>query len=117
MLKSICLILSIVLTLPGSVPAQTALSDAGATMVEARDNVFEPRNVTIQRGETVIWTNTGQNFHTVTSGTGCAPSGKFNAELPPGEQFSQTFEAAGEFPYFCVPHCAMGMTGTVTVTE
>jgi plastocyanin len=117
MLRTLCLILALVMALPGSAMSQAVLNKGKTTHVEARDHVFVPENVTINRGETVTWTNTGQSFHTVTSGEECRASGIFNAELPPGEQFSHTFESAGAFPYFCVPHCAMGMTGTVTVVE
>jgi plastocyanin len=115
MLRTTVLLVALVLLLPGTALSQG--NDPGAVQVAARDNVFEPADVTIKRGETVTWTNTGQNFHTVTSGSECTPSGKFNAELPPGDQFSQTFEAAGVYPYYCVPHCSMGMTGTITVEE
>jgi plastocyanin len=115
MLKTIVFLVALALLLPGAAISQG--DGPGDVQVAARDNVFEPADVTIKRGETVTWTNAGQSFHTVTSGEDCTPSGKFNAELPPGEQFSQTFEAVGVFPYYCVPHCAMGMTGTITVEE
>jgi plastocyanin len=111
MLRSLCLLLVLALAFAGAAIAQETLR------VEARDDVFVPEELTIARGDTVAWTNTGRNFHTVTSGEDCTASGIFNAELPPGEEFSHTFESVGEYPYFCVPHCAMGMVGTITVRE
>jgi plastocyanin len=37
------------------------------------------------------------------------------ATLASGSTYSHTFTQAGSFPYFCRPHCSMGMTGTVVV--
>lgn len=76
---------------------------------------FDPPLVVIQPGDTVRWTWT-IGIHTVTSGSNCDPDGLFDAPLDTGHRtFSFTFPTAGTFDYFCVPHCAMGMTGTVEV--
>ncbi|MDF2698291.1 MAG: Copper binding protein plastocyanin/azurin family, partial [Labilithrix sp.] len=32
-----------------------------------------------------------------------------------GGTFDKKFEKAGTFPYYCEPHCAMGMKGEVVV--
>ena len=32
-----------------------------------------------------------------------------------GETYDHTFTAAGTYPYFCLPHGVLGMTGTVVV--
>lgn len=86
--------------------------------------VFAPSTVVIQAGDTVHWVWVG-SFHTVTSGTGCVANGLFcspnnmncSAATPTnvGATYDRTFASAGSFPYFCAPHCGLGMTGSVTV--
>jgi plastocyanin len=84
---------------------------AGSSSVSARDNVFAPSSITIQVGESVTWSNDGQNPHTVTANGGGFDSGNLN----PGQGFSYTFSQAGTFAYFCQYHRSLGMKGTVTV--
>lgn len=98
-----------------------AISAAGvarATVHEVMQDglTFTPANLEIQVGDTVHWTwQTG--IHTVTSGSGCTPDGLFDAPLSSTDpEFSFTFDTAGTVDYFCTPHCALGMTGTVTVS-
>ena len=78
---------------------------------------FEPQNVPINVGDTIKWTNNGTVQHTTTSGTNCTKDGKWDSGLlSPGQTFSFIFNTAGNFPYYCIPHCALfGMTGTVIV--
>jgi plastocyanin len=85
--------------------------------VDVADFQFTPGSVTIHPGDTVQWT-WSNNGHTTTSGSQCSPNGIWNSGiLGRGATFSHTFNTAGSFPYFCMPHCAFGMTGTVTVTN
>lgn len=51
------------------------------------------------------------------SGASCAPDQKFSSGRVqgPGTTFEQKFDAPGTYPYFCDPHCGMGMTGKVVV--
>jgi plastocyanin len=95
------------------------------TMTDA--NQFMPANLTVPRGSTVVWTNTGQVAHTVTDDPAKAVN-KANAVLPSGAQpwdsglinggqtFSHTFDVAGQYTYFCIPHETLGMIGRITVT-
>jgi plastocyanin len=89
--------------------------------VQVRDNSFSPKDLTISVGDTVVWVNVGNNAHTSTSGTGCAANGLWDSgSLSKGEEFMAIFDSnhinqTGILPYFCIPHCALGMTGTVTV--
>ena len=75
------------------------------------DNAFQPQNLTVQVGTTVVWTNNGNNPHTSTSDTGLWDSGL----LSKGQTFSRTFDTPGTFPYHCTPHQSLGMVGTLTV--
>ena len=78
---------------------------------------FSPDPVAIHPGDTVQWT-WAESGHTTTSGSPCSPDGVWNSGiLARGATFSHTFNTAGTFPYFCIPHCDMGMTGTITVAN
>ena len=77
--------------------------------VSIEDFYFEPADVAIQPGDTVMWVNEGNTPHTVTS-----DDGWFDSEvLNPGESFTLTFPEAGTFSYHCEIHPSM--TGSVTV--
>ena len=97
--------------------------------------VFDPDEITIAPGDTVEWVNVGAIGHSVTAyedelpdGAAYFASGGFEAEdaargaypdgdIPGGESYSHTFETAGEHGYFCIPHEAAGMVGTIVVEE
>ncbi len=74
---------------------------------------FSPGQVTISPGTTVRWKNTTSMFHTVT------PDGHSEwssvAFTQADETFEHTFNNPGTFPYYCEPHRAFGMTGTIVV--
>ena len=85
---------------------------AMTTNVVFKNFTYTPETVTIQPGDTVVWTNAG-GFHTVT-GDGGDPfcgSGAVPATC------SVTFTNAGTFPYHCVFHQSLGMVGTVIVSS
>lgn len=86
--------------------------------VQIIDSYFDPQNITISPGDTIVWTNNGTMIHTSTSGTGCDADGTWNSgNLNPGQSYSYIFTTEGSFDYFCIPHCAMGMVGKVTIEE
>ena len=78
--------------------------------------VFRPSSVTINTGDTVLWT-WASSGHSSTSGSPGMPSGLWDSLiLNQGATFMHTFNTAGSFPYYCVPHGACcGMVGSVTV--
>jgi plastocyanin len=90
------------------------------------EKAFSPNPVTIKEGDTVMWINNDNQFHTVTSGdpssSGGAVIGKVfdsglsgpNALTAKGKTFSHTFNEKGEFSYFCRLHPTM--IGKVIVT-
>jgi plastocyanin len=84
--------------------------------VSMGDSFFQPRSITINVGDTVVWTNNGGLLHTATSGSGCNADMFWDSgTLFSGQSFQRVFDQAGTFPYFCTFHCSVGMTGTVTV--
>src|SRR5437660_12409879 len=77
---------------------------------------FSPASVTINPGDTVRWTWSSSG-HSTTSGNPCTPNGLWDSgTLNQGAMFTHTFNSVGSFPYFCTPHCSLGMTGMVTVS-
>ncbi len=93
------------------------LASAATVNINMVDFAFQPSSVTVNVGDTVVWTNMGSTFHTTTSGSGCMPNGMWDSgTLPPGQSFPVTFNTAGTFPFFCSIHCASNnMVGTVIV--
>ncbi|MFB6091611.1 MAG: plastocyanin/azurin family copper-binding protein [Haloquadratum sp.] len=107
--------------------------DVGMTAV-----AFDPPDVTISTGETVVWRNTSSRGHTVTAYDTQIPadaeffaSGGYDSTeaarkafrrelggiIESGETWSHTFEVPGTYAYFCIPHEQAGMLGTVVVEE
>jgi plastocyanin len=84
--------------------------DDAAAEVDIVDSAFQPPEVEVTVGDTVLWTHTGNVAHTVTFDDG-PDSGTINS----GDTFSRTFDDAGEFDYVCVIH--PGMAGIVVVSE
>jgi plastocyanin len=85
---------------------------------------FEPSTLTVPAGTTVTF-RFASGGHNVVSGSSCTPDGSFCSPddtgctsaptLTGGITYARTFTVAGTFPYFCEPHCAQGMTGTIVV--
>ena len=92
--------------------ASAPLAHGADVAVTLSGFTFTPSVVTINEGDTVIWTN-ASGFHNVASDT----VGLFTSGPPAFAPwtFSHTFSAAGTFPYHCDVHLAFGMTGTVIV--
>ena len=113
---------SLGLLLVALVLATTATAATTVTVRVAPDSAlsFSPSSVSIQAGDTVRWMWVDPHMaHSVTSGDSCASDERFNSGLHQSNTFtfSFTFSNAGTFPYFCIPHCDDGMTGTVTVSN
>lgn len=80
-------------------------------------NQFNPASITVPIGTTVTWVNGDPVDHTVTSPPpGMAQTvGAFDGQVPPGATFVFTFNAPGQFQYFCRIHPEM--RGTVNVVD
>ena len=101
------------------------------------DSAYEPAEVTVAVGDTVVWKNTSGRAHTVTAYDSGVPegaeyfaSGGFEDEgaardawkrgaggIVSGETYEHTFETPGEYAYVCIPHERQAMTGTVVVEQ
>ena len=78
---------------------------------------FSPSVLTISLGDTVEWRNNDSMIHTTTSGQNGTPSGMWNSgNMSNGATYTRVFNnTTGSFPYFCIPHWQLGMTGTIIV--
>lgn len=99
--------------------ASSETSGAGAVAAEVKilAREYVPAEVRVKKGQTVRWVWV-QGTHDVVSGASCTPDNKFvSGSAQSKGTFEHTFDAAGTFPYFCNPHCGVGMTGKVIVEE
>lgn len=85
--------------------------------VTIRDNSFTPRELRIEPGDVVVWTNQGSRVHDVRSDV----RGQFaSGALNPGERFRHRFDREGYYFYHCTFHGArgsVGMSGVVIVGD
>jgi plastocyanin len=100
-------------------PSTTAVADCPA-QIEVKDNEFVPKTCKVKAGTKVEWVWKGAMEHDVVSGaksgSRCTKDTKFpSSTLLTTGTYSHTFSAAGDYPYFCTPHCAVDMTGTIKV--
>ncbi len=96
-------------------PPDLAGADA---VVHIRGMRFEPRHVTVEPGQTVVWVNDDNLVHTITSGSGTQPSHAplSSSFLARGQTFRHTFGEAGKYEYLCLPHLDQATMRGATVT-
>lgn len=91
---------------------------------------FEPKDLTIRAGDGVKWVMVSTPPHNVAfQNVADAVKAQLGANMPnatdlsspmlmnPNETYTVSFAnvPAGKYDYICVPHLAMGMTGSITV--
>ena len=101
------------MTVVAAIPANAAGS--AVNMTEGNQNdantwKFTPPDITVKAGTAVVWTNKGQQPHTVSANDSSFDSGTMKS----GAVWEHRFDAPGEFPYLCAFHPQM--TGVVRVT-
>ncbi|MFH1325556.1 MAG: cupredoxin family copper-binding protein [archaeon] len=84
-----------------NLPLQNSGTESG-NIIEIKNFAFQPNELTISQGDTVVWTNKDAGVkHTVTSDSG----NELDSELlSKGESYSHTFNEKGTFDYHCTPH-------------
>lgn len=87
-----------------------ATSEAADTAVTIADLQYSPADVEVAAGGSVTWTNNDDAPHTVSFDDEALTD---SGELAKGDDFSTTFDEAGDFAYICAIH--PDMKGTVTV--
>lgn len=122
----------------GTATSTSGGSGGGTThTVDMTDSlVFDPAEITIAAGDTIVWENVGTVGHSVTAYEEQIPgeadyfaSGGFDSEqpardaypeqgdIPGGESYQHTFGTTGMYEYMCIPHESVGMLGTIEVVE
>lgn len=102
---------------PASAPAaEGATEGARVSMVDNEPDLtnwhFDPAEVTVPAGSTVVWVNRGKEEHTVTSDPGSRET--FDSGYKKrGASWQRVFFRPGRFSYYCAPH--PWMKGTVVV--
>lgn len=110
---------------------EPSFPDADVVAGPEKKTVFEPSELTISVGDSVIWgfASIGHNVSCrpedatevalpdgaepfASYGQGESPQGSL---VPRGETFEQTFDVAGEYIYVCIPHVQAEMIGTIHV--
>lgn len=70
---------------------------------------FDPAQLTVPAGSTVVWHNRGHEEHSITADDKSFDSGY----KKPGTDFQRAFPRVGKFSYHCAPH--PWMTGVIQV--
>ena len=86
----------------------------GAGIQQMGQIYYDPELIQIPVGTTVVWENTDNAMHTVTSGNPQdGPNGTFDSMISAGDSFKFTFNSPGKEDYFCIVH--PWMVGSVEV--
>lgn len=102
------LILSCALASANAAPA----ADKGRRHAISIENLkYKPAEITIEPGDTVVWTNNDDREHTVTADDDSFKSGRMGS----GKKYEHTFDKAGTYKY--VDDLHPRMKGTVIVKE
>jgi plastocyanin len=88
----------------------------GGTQVSMQNIQFDPKDVTVNAGDTITFTNDEAVAHDVhkTSGPGKDFASGPTGGMQEGDTFELTLDQAGKYEYVCDVH-APGMAGTITV--
>ena len=98
----------------GNAPRKIVVQPAGAASMAAASVsiakfAYAPTNLTVQRGQTVTFTNADGVTHTVTA------DGWDSGELAPGASYTMTADQPGTMTYHCAIHPFM--RGTLTIED
>jgi len=93
-------------------PVANAGGDAAAesAAVEIKDFAFNPPTINVPVGGSATWTNDDGTAHTA---TGLDRDALQSGAIAPGGSFTQAFDTAGTFEYFCEFH--PNMKGSIVV--
>lgn len=92
---------------PPPAPVSTPAPIPANSQVNIQNFAFNPAEITIAVGATVVWTNNDPVTHQIASNSFSS------SPLNQGASFSQKFTAAGTYDYHCLIHPSM--TGRVIV--
>lgn len=78
------------------------------TSVSMTDNQFDPRNIRVDVGATVTWTNDDSFGHTVSN---ASDNWSKDAEVSAGGETTHTFDSAGVYDVYCRFHGGSDLSG------
>ncbi|MFB6281296.1 MAG: plastocyanin/azurin family copper-binding protein [Haloferacaceae archaeon] len=92
---------------------ETTAGGGGATVVETTsvsmvDTQFDPRNVRVEAGAEVTWTNEDEGGHTVTA---ASDNWSLDVEVAGGERTSHAFAESGVYDVYCRFHGSPDLSG------
>ena len=103
-----------------SMPAAAISKETPQTVhVTIHDHTFVPRVIRVKAGQQIVWLNTDQDPHTVTSGGNNVDDNRWTSSplIPDGHTFTLRLDRPGTYPYFCKPHqFEESMHGTIIVS-
>jgi plastocyanin len=121
-------------TATGTMAAITGTTHEVKMIGDAKGYRFEPANITVKQGDGIKFINVVGGPHNVAFDPATIPADvkpqldanmgtdkmgelSSNMKMNPNESITVSFAniKAGQYPYHCVPHLAMGMKGVVTV--
>ena len=114
--KQLALLAGIVLAVPAAAAVAATPQPVHVTI---HDHTFVPHVVHVKAGQAIVWLNTDQDPHTVTSGSGGAGDDVWKSSplIPDGQTFTVRLDRPGTYPYFCKPHqFESSMHGTIVVS-
>jgi plastocyanin len=117
MIRASALLVSLTIVAPSGSAGAGSLS---AIHVKIHDHTFVPAVVHAKPGQPIVWLNTDQDFHTVTSGADNTDDHRWKSSppIPDGQTFTVRLRAPGTYRYFCLPHqFEASMHGTVIVAR
>lgn len=91
-------------------PAYAAATAAGPT-IDITKFAFNPAEITVEPGTTVIWVNHDEVPHAVASNDKAITSKALDTD----DRFAHTFDQGGDYSYYCTLHPFM--TGVVHVRK
>ena len=91
-------------------PTDATLGETKTHLIRIDNFSFNPAELTIKKGDKIIWNNSDVAQHTITSDSGSELDSEI---LPKGITFEHVFNSVGTYPYHCTPHPQM--KGTIIV--
>jgi len=88
-------------------------ADIAMTITTTDSDTFKPSTASISAGQYVKFTTSDD--HNFQSQSGATAAHTFSSGAPGAQTVCLQFTVAGTFPFECVVHVDMGMTGTLTV--
>jgi plastocyanin len=92
--------------------SQNSNNQSSANTVSIANMAFTPPQITVNKGDSVTWTNNDSMTHTVVDDLSNV-GGPNSGDIAPGSSYSFTFTKTGSFQYHCSIHPSM--RGTIVV--